>query len=237
MTIEIACNNLTAAMNAWQGGANRIELFENLSEGGTTPSFGLIKKVKEKIPLPIYVMIRPRGGHFVYDEDEFEIMRSDINTCRVLGVDGIVFGALTKEGNVDVEFCRKLLVESWKNKPATFHRAFDRSIDLNKAMEDIISLGFERVLTSGGYKTVDEGMDVLKSLQEKYGSQIKIMPGSGVTAQNAKSIIEYCGVDEIHSTCKANYKEEHLIYNPAFSDTYPVSDLELIKELVNNINN
>jgi copper homeostasis protein len=154
-----------------------------------------------------------------------------------LGVDGIVFGALTKEGNVDVEFCRKLLVESWKNKPATFHRAFDRSIDLNKAMEDIISLGFERVLTSGGYKTVDEGKDVLKSLQEKYGSQIKIMPGSGVTAQNAKSIIEYCGVDEIHSTCKANYKEEHLIYNPAFSDTYPVSDLELIKELVNNINN
>ena len=104
------------------------------------------------------------------------------------------------------------------------------------AVDDIISLGFERVLTSGGYQTVDEGKDVIKSLQEKYGSQIKIMPGSGVTAQNAKSILEYCGVDEIHSTCKANFKEEHITYNAAFSDSYPVSDLEMIKELVNNLN-
>ena len=104
-----------------------------------------------------------------------------------------------------------------------------------KAMEDIISLGFERVLTSGGYKTVDEGKDVIKSLQEKYGSQIKIMPGSGVTAQNAKSIMEYCGVDEIHSTCKTDFKEDNLIYNSNFSDSYPVSNLELIKELVDAI--
>lgn len=230
MTLEIACNNLTACENAWKGGADRIELFQNLAEGGCTPSFGLLKKVKEKIPLPIYVMIRPRGGHFVYSEDEFEIMRSDINTCRVLDADGIVFGALTPQGEVDKVLCQKLL-DTWKHKPATFHRAFDRSIDLPQAAEEIIQLGFERILTSGGQKTVEEGKAAIKYLQSAYGEQMSIMPGSGVTVANAKAISDYCGTTEIHATCKNDFKETDLVYNSIFSDSYPVSDKQFVQAL------
>lgn len=232
MKIEIACNNLQSCINAWKGGADRIELFENLNDGGCTPSFGLIKKVKELIPIPVYVMIRPRGGHFVYNEDEYEIMRSDINTCRVLAVDGIVFGALDKNGNVDVELCKNLL-EAWKNKPATFHRAFDRSIDLEKSCQEIIDLGFERILTSGGKKTVEEGKENIKSLQENFGNKVSIMAGSGVTPQNAKTISDYCRTKEIHATCKSTFLEENIISNATFSDAYLVSDINEIMALKN----
>ncbi len=232
MKIEIACNNLQSCINAWKGGADRIELFENLHDGGCTPSFGLIKKVKELIPIPVYVMIRPRGGHFVYNEDEYEIMRSDINTCRVLAADGIVFGALDKNGHVDIELCKKL-IEAWKNKPATFHRAFDRSLDLEKSCNEIIELGFERILTSGGQKTVDEGKEKIKLLQEKFGDKISIMPGSGVTVNNAKIISEFCGTKEIHATCKSTFSENNIVSNPVFKAGFMGSDLNEIEALKN----
>ncbi|MBP6456340.1 MAG: copper homeostasis protein CutC [Chitinophagaceae bacterium] len=230
MKIEIACNNLQSCINAWKGGADRIELFENLHDGGCTPSFGLLKKVKELIPIPVYVMIRPRGGHFVYNEDEYEIMRSDINTCRVLAADGIVFGALNKKGQVDIELCKKLL-EAWKHKPSTFHRAFDRSVDLDKSCTEIIDLGFERILTSGGQKTVDEGKEKIKLLQENFGTKISIMPGSGVTVNNAKMISEFCGTNEIHATCKSSFTENDIESNPIFNDSYMQSDLKEIEGL------
>lgn len=236
MKIEIACNNLQSCINAWKGGADRIELFENLHDGGCTPSFGLLKKVKELIPIPVYVMIRPRGGHFVYNEDEYEIMRSDINTCRVLAADGIVFGALDNNGQVDIELCKKLL-EAWKNKPATFHLAFDRSIDLDKSCTEIIDLGFERILTSGGQKTVDEGKEKIKLLQENFGTKISIMPGSGVTVNNAKMISEFCGTNEIHATCKSTFTENDIESNPIFNDSYMQSDLKEISDLVNALKN
>lgn len=236
MIVEIACNNYTSCLHAQKGGADRIELFENISEGGCTPSFGLMKRVKEFVQLPIYTMIRPRGGDFVYSSDEIEIMKSDINTCRVLAINGIVFGALTHDGKVDKHTCVKLL-QTWRGQPATFHRAFDRTIDLDEAMEDIISLGFERVLTSGGYANVEEGKDMLQYLQQTYGQRIKILAGSGVTPQNAAALIAHTGVNEIHATCKQSFMNETYQYNNRFQDTYPVSDWVCIEQLVHAVKN
>ncbi len=231
MTVEIACNNYIACKNAEAGGANRIELFENLAEGGCTPSYGMIKKVKESISLPIYVMIRPRGGDFVYSKEEIDIMHNDILLCKKLEVEGIVFGVLTKEGHVNLETCADLL-QTWGSNNATFHRALDRSIDIEKSMEDIINLGFERVLTSGGYKSVGEGKQAIKNLQEKFGAQIVIMPGAGVTPQNALELSSYCGTNEIHATCKTTCAKD-VISNEKFKDSFPLSDQSIIMELVN----
>ena len=230
MVVEIACNNLQSCVNAETSGADRIELIENLKEGGCTPSFGMIKKVKEKIGIPIYVMIRPRGGDFVYSKEEIEIMHIDILMCKELGVDGIVLGVLTKDGNVNVEACADLL-ETWGNDRATFHRALDRTIDIEKSMEDIINLGFERVLTSGGYKNVTEGKEVIMNLQQEFGEQIIIMPGAGVSPANAKEISDFCGTNEIHATCKKDVEQE-VVRNANFSDGFVVSDKGLITSLV-----
>ncbi len=234
MIVEIACNNFISCKNAQDAGANRIELIENLGEGGCTPSFGMIKKVKEKISIPIYVMIRPRGGDFVYSNDEIEIMHEDIRMCKQLNVDGIVFGVLTKEGNVNLEVCADLL-QTWGSNKATFHRALDRTVDIETSLEDIVNLGFERVLTSGGHKNVTEGKEVIKSLQEKLGSQISIMPGAGVTPANGKEIAEYCGTNEIHATCKMPFKQ-NVSGNVNFSDGFPLSDKKLITDLVGAFN-
>ncbi len=231
MIVEIACNNFQSCKNAEEAGAHRIELIENLKEGGCTPSYGMMKKVKQTIAIPIYVMIRPRGGDFVYSKEEIDIMHADIMLCKKLEVDGIVLGVLTKKGHVNLEACADLL-QTWGSNNATFHRALDRTIDINKSLEDIINLGFERVLTSGGHKNVTEGKEVIKTLQEKYGSQIKIMPGAGVTPENALELSTYCGTNEIHATCKNDFSQE-VVSNINFNDGFPESDRSLIRELVN----
>jgi copper homeostasis protein len=235
MTVEIACNNFQSCLNAMNAGADRIELFENLGEGGCTPSFGMIKKVLTEVSIPVYVMIRPRGGDFVYSLDEIDIMKNDILMCKELKADGIVFGMLNKDGSVDVETCADLL-QAWDSKTVSFHRAIDRCIDIEKSMEDIINLGFERVLTSGGYKTVSEGKGVIKSLQEKFGEQIIIMPGSGVTPFNAAKISEFCGTSEIHATCKGILKQD-IKSNSNFSDPFSISQKNTIEELVRAVKN
>jgi len=233
MIVEIACNNFQSCQNAEAASADRIELIENLKEGGCTPSYGMMKMVKEQISIPIYVMIRPRGGDFVYSHEEIEIMHGDIALCKKLTVDGIVFGVLTKEGNVNLEACADLL-ETWGSKRATFHRALDRTNDIHKSMQDIINLGFERVLTSGGHKNVSDGKEVIRTLQEQFGEQINIMPGAGVTPQNAKELSDFCRTKEIHATCK-NDTSNDVMTNDNFSDSYPVSDLKLIRGLVNAV--
>lgn len=217
-------------MNAQAAGADRIELIENLKEGGCTPSYGMIKKVKENSSLPIYVMIRPRGGDFVYSHSEIDIMQEDIAMCKQLKVDGIVFGVLTQEGNVNLETCADLM-QTWGSHRATFHRAFDRTLDRDQAVEDIINLGFERILTSGGGQNVTEGKEVIKSLQKKYGHQIIIMPGAGVTPQNAKELADFCNTKEIHATCKKDFLQQ-VQTNKNFCDAFPESDKNLIQALV-----
>ena len=161
--IEICVDSVESCINAEKGGADRLELCGNMFEGGTTPSYGVLELAREKVNIPIYAMVRPRGGDFCYDDTEFEIIKKEIKLMKELKIDGIVFGILTKEGNVDKERCSTLL-ELWGSSKATFHRAIDVSCDLNKACEDIISIGFERILTSGGEANVMNGIIKLKEL-------------------------------------------------------------------------
>ena len=234
ITLEIACNSFTSCLHAAQGGAQRIELFENLSEGGCTPSYGMIKQVKEKIKLPIYVMIRARGGNFVYSDNELEIMIHDVMICKELGVNGIVFGALHENGSVNEEACRHIL-KAWNHGPATFHRAIDASENLISSAETIIKLGFERILTSGGKSTAWEGMETIANLQNKYGHRIEIQAGSGITAENAADIIAKTGVRSVHATCKMNLSE--IITNQSI-DLNPsqITSLEKVKALRDILN-
>lgn len=198
-TVEIACCNWISCANAQENGADRIELFENLLEGGCTPSYGLLKQSAE-LKLPVYAMIRPRGGDFCYSEVEFETMKTDITVCKSLGLKGIVFGILDGYGNVDVKRCAELL-HLWEG-PATFHRAFDQTKDAFAATEALIQLGFERILSRGQKENVEQGVVLLKQLVDTYSSSIIIMPGCGVTSKNGKDILEKTGAAEIHATCK-----------------------------------
>ncbi len=231
--VEIACNHFLSCQNAGQGGAHRIELFENLAEGGCTPSAGMIQKVN-KLPIPIYVMIRPRGGNFSYTNDEVDIMLQDIAFCKATGVAGIVLGCLTSTGEVDKKINKKLL-EAWSNGPATFHRAIDRTDDVMKASKIIVDLGFERILSSGGANGVMDGLEVLKKMQKMLGNEIVIMPGAGVTAGNAKYILETTGCSEIHTTCKNNVPSLSNNLNKNFHDEVSISDRLEIKKLMKNV--
>ena len=219
--VEIACCNLESVINANKGGASRIELFENLVDGGCTPSYGMIKKAKEISDIPIYVMIRPRGGHFIYSHEEMDIMKMDIEICQQLNADGIVLGILNENNEIDIDKCTDLL-SIWNYKPATFHRAFDETKDLEKSINTIIELGFERVLTSGGKKTAVDGLDTILDLNRKYKDKVSIMAGSGITAENAYLFSE---LDEVHATCKKIIKG-----NGMFEDCL-VSDEKLVKLL------
>lgn len=234
--LEIACSNIQSCLNAWKGGADRIELFENLPEGGCTPSYGTIKYVKEDIGIPVYVMIRARGGDFVYSNEEAQIMLADVKMCLELNVDGIVFGALNPDGTVNQDLANKIL-ETWKYRPATFHRAFDRSADLFEAAETIISIGFERILTSGGKNTVEEGKEIIRQLNLQYSDRIIIMPGSGVTTANIRQISDYCNILEMHGTCKAIFQNNDIIYNRVFNDQHSVSDLNCIRAMLAQFKN
>jgi copper homeostasis protein len=231
--LEIACCNYQSCLNAVENGADRIELFENLPEGGCTPSYGMLIQCIKNISIPIYVMIRPRGGDFCYSKDEIEIMKSDIKMVKKLGFAGVVFGVLDAKGNINKKVCRSLLKKCGA-MPATFHRAFDRTSNLEKSIQSIIDLGFERVLTSGGKPTVMEGINAIATLQSKYGNNIIIMPGSGVNSQNLKEIKEKTKCLEFHATAKTKVKDS--LKNESFSDTHFASDIVEIKELLRVLN-
>ncbi len=197
--IEICVDSVESCINAEKGGADRLELCGNMFEGGTTPSYGVLQLAREMVSKPIYAMVRPRGGDFCYNDIEFEIMKREIKLMKELKIDGIVFGILTKEGKVDKERCSKLL-DLWGTNKATFHRAIDVSSNLNEACEDIISLGFERILTSGGEANVMSGIIKLKELVEKYNDKIIIMPGSGINERNIEYINDTIKANEYHMT-------------------------------------
>ena len=220
--LEIACCNLESVINANKGGADRIELFENLTDGGCTPSYGMLKKVKEYSNIPVYAMIRPRGGDFCYTKAELEIMREDIKVCLDLNLDGIVLGVLTKENEVDQDACRSLL-DVWKKKSATFHRAVDNTNNIDKAVNTIIQLGFERILTSGGQPKAEQGIEVILELHKKYGKQISIMVGSGITAANVHL---FSALNEVHATCKIETKYDNLFGNYSYSDIDAIAQLK-----------
>lgn len=199
--LEICVGSWQSAMAAQIGGADRIELCDNLAEGGTTPSLGMILNCKKSLKIPFFPIIRPRGGDFVFSDEEFEIMKEDVIACRNLDCEGIVIGMLKKDGSIDNERCAKLISLAG-DMQITFHRAFDRCSDLERGLEDIIKLGCHRLLTSGAKEYALEGLDVLKSLVIQADSRISIMPGSGINEHNLAQIVRESGASEFHTTAK-----------------------------------
>ncbi|MBA4851778.1 copper homeostasis protein CutC [Emticicia sp. BO119] len=198
--LEICCFSLESCLTAQKAGAYRIELCGGMFEGGTSPSAGLIKLARQNLTIKLYVMIRPRGGDFCYSETEFDVMKADIQIAKESGADGVVFGLLNPDGSVDVSRTKEL-VELAHPMKVTFHRAFDVCAKPFEALETIIELGCERILTSGQKNNVNEGLDLLRILAEKAGDRIEIMAGGGVTANNAAHLLE-AGVHALHMTGK-----------------------------------
>lgn len=196
--VEAAVETLESALAAERGGANRIELCANLIVGGTTPGAGLIAAVAERMQIPLFVMIRPRGGGFVYSGEEIDAMNRDIEFAGSVGVAGIVTGALTSGGQIDIEQTRTLL-HSAAGLPVTFHRAFDVIEKPLDALEQLIDLGVSRVLTSGGAPTAAEGGHAIASLVDQARGRIAILAGGGIRQHNARDLIARTGVAEIHT--------------------------------------
>jgi copper homeostasis protein len=202
--LEVCADSVENALIAQSAGAQRIEFCASLPEGGTTPSYAQIKIAREQLKIKLYVLVRPRGGDFLYTDLEFEIIKSDIRFCGETGCDGVVIGILNPDGTIDRKRNRELVeIAHQYGMGVTFHRAFDRSNDLFQAMEDIIDLGCERILTSGGYETAVEGEEVIRQLIEKAAGRIIIMPGSGVTPENAAELIRRTGLKELHGTFRS----------------------------------
>ncbi|WBV60423.1 copper homeostasis protein CutC [Chryseobacterium camelliae] len=197
--IEIACFNPESAMIAFENGADRIELCDGLSEGGTTPNFETAKQLREKINIPIFVMIRPRGGDFTYSDEEFKQMKSELLQLKTLHVDGFVFGILDENDEVNVEQ-NKELVELAKPYQCTFHRAFDRVKDLENSLEKVIECGFKTILTSGQKPNVSEGKENLKKLVELSNERIEILVGGGLRSTNIGELREYTKAGYFHSS-------------------------------------
>ncbi|MCT2409024.1 copper homeostasis protein CutC [Chryseobacterium antibioticum] len=197
--IEIACFNPESAIIAFENRADRIELCDELSEGGTTPDFETVKSLRTKIDIPIFVMIRPRGGDFTYSEAEFEQMKTDLTSLKSLNVDGFVFGILDENDEVNVEQ-NKALVKLADPFPCTFHRAFDRATDLESSLEKVIDCGFKTILTSGQKSNVSEGKENLKKLVELSNGRIEILVGGGLRSTNIEELRECTNAGYFHSS-------------------------------------
>ena len=201
MEIEICCGSIQSAANAKAAGAKRIELCQNLNEGGTTPSYATIKQCVEDLHLDVFVLVRPRPGDFVYNDLEIENMLEDVRICKKLGVAGIVVGFLHKDGSIDTALTRRF-VELAAPVPVTFHRAFDRCADWRKSLEEVIACGCKRILTSGCQPSAMEGKETLKELVRLAGDRITILMGSGVRPDNVRELVQYTGAQEVHGSCK-----------------------------------
>lgn len=211
--LEAPVYTLEAALLAAEYGVDRLELCADFGEGGTTPSAGMLTYIKSQVNIPVFVMIRPRGGDFVYSAGELEVMKKDLALFKSLGADGFVFGILTKEGHVDREACSALLAVAG-DLPCTFHRAIDASLDLEKSLEDIVDVGFKRILTSGGMATVSDGLDNIKKMMQAAGDRIIIMPGGGTLPSHLGELAATGHLQEAHSSCKAYRPSESLYVNP-----------------------
>lgn len=203
---EVCANSVESCVEAQRGGADRVELCAGIPEGGTTPSYGdIVMARKLLITTKLHVIIRPRGGDFLYSDLEREIMLEDVRMARRLGVDGVVFGVLTSDGDIDMDFMRQLMAES-EGMSVTFHRAFDVCCNPFVALEQIIELGCDRILTSGQMPKAEDGVDLLKQLVEKAGDRIIIMPGCGVNAGNIAKIAQITGAKEFHFSARSKHE-------------------------------
>jgi copper homeostasis protein len=221
--LEIATSDFNTTKMAVEGGADRIELCANLAEGGVTASLGTIRQCREAFDVALYPIIRPRGGDFLYTAAEFNIMLQDVLLCKETGCDGIVVGILLENGAIDKKRI-SLLVEAAYPLGVTFHRAFDRCQDPFAAMEQLIELGCERILTSGQQATAPEGVEVITQLQTAADHRIIIMPGSGVRIDNIGTLARQTGCTEFHSSLRGKEKSRMQFVHPVFESTESYSN-------------
>lgn len=211
--LEICCYSVLSAINAELSGADRIELCAGVYEGGITPSAACISQTLESVKIPVFVIVRPRGADFCYSDVEFECMLKDIEFCKTLGVGGIVSGILLPDGEIDCVRTKQLL-EACGSMKFTFHRAFDMVKDQVKALDELIELGVDRILTSGGEQTALKGCDTIKKLTEKAADRLIVMPGSGISEQNIKQLKNSIGAKEFHCSAKVLVKGKMEYENP-----------------------
>lgn len=251
--LEVIGFNIESCIVAQAAGAHRIELCDNPEEGGTTPSYGFIKAAREKLQIALFPIIRPRGGDFLYSDDEFEMMKTDIRLCKQLGCDGVVIGMLNTDGTVDKKR-NASLVELAYPLGVTFHRAFDRTKPLltspkgrnldsaessiySQALEDIIEIGCERILTSGLRPTAPEGIDTIAALVKQADERIIIMPGSGVRSDNIAELAKRTGATEFHTSARINIDSRMNFTNEAMKESLQLVtvDEEEVKKIVRSL--
>ena len=242
--VEICCGSYEDAYNADRAGAKRIELNSALHLGGLTPSLATLVLTKKNTNLLVISMLRPRGAGFHYSDVDYEVMKMDAELLMKNGSDGLAFGFLTEDGEVDKEKTAEIVkIIKEYNGEAVFHRAFDCVADPYKTMETLIELGIDRVLTSGLEPKAIEGKEVIKNLQEKYGDKIEILAGSGVNVGNMDEIMDYTGINQVHSSCKAWVEDQtthknNVSYSYASAPNemnYDVVSYELVKNMIENL--
>jgi copper homeostasis protein len=231
--LEVIGFTLQGCIAAQHAGALRIELCDNPEEGGTTPSYGFIKIARKNLTVDLYPIIRPRGGDFLYTTSEFEMMIADIKVCKKLGCDGVVLGMLNADGSVDKVRCSRL-VELAFPMSVTFHRAFDRVADAAQALEDIIEIGCERILTSGGEPHALDGVAAIASFIKQANGRIIIMPGSGIRSDNIFQISKQTGATEFHTSARNFSKSKMEYINPGMNENLqPVTvDEEELQKII-----
>ena len=208
--LECPVYTVEAALMAEKCGVDRIELCADIGEGGTTPSLGLFSVLRKRISIPIMVMIRPRGGDFIYSAEELEVMATDICLFKDAGANGFVFGVLTPDGDVNAASCKQLIKQAGA-LPCTFHRALDVSSSILDALESVIACGFKRVLSSGGSNTVSEGMSIIQAMLKQAGERIIVVPGGGTKVDLLDILYQTGHLREVHSSCKRFRASESLI--------------------------
>ncbi|MEQ9286095.1 MAG: copper homeostasis protein CutC [Cyclobacteriaceae bacterium] len=242
--LEICSNSVQSSINAQLGGADRVELCDNLWEGGTTPSAATIRLTRQKTDIGLFVIIRPRGGDFLYSDLEYEVIKEDIRMAKELGADGLVSGILKADGHIDIKRMAEL-VELSHPLPFTCHRAFDLCTDPFRALEDVIACGAQRILTSGLQSSVPQGLEMLQKLNERAAGRIVIMPGGGINENNIQEIVDTTGCTEFHMSGKVvvdgdmKFRKEDLRINgaseiPEYGIT--VSDVDKIRQVRNVLN-
>lgn len=233
MLLEICVNSYQSALNTQKAGADRIELCSELSVGGVTPSYALLKKVATKITIPTNVLIRPRSGNFCYSDDEFQLMKENIKLCKELGFNGIVSGILNADNSIDIERTKEL-IELSKPLSFTFHRAFDCVKNPTKSLQQLIDLKVDRILTSGLNEKAEKGIKLLIELQKTAKDKLIILPGSGINAKNAH-LFKDANFKEIHASASKVISDEKSIF---FGNTpQTVSDIENITSILKVIKN
>jgi copper homeostasis protein len=224
--LEAPVFNLQACLEAAAFGIDRLELCANFPEGGETPSAGMLRFLKSELDIPVFVMIRPRGGDFLYSQKELLVMKQDIQLLKDLGADGFVFGVLDEKGFVD-QRANEFLKRSAGDKPCTFHRAFDASADLFDSLEKIISLGFDRILTSGGKNSLTEGLQVVSQLLQQAKDRIIIMPGGGTKPEHLPVLHASGYLKEVHASCKMAKPSINQYINPGLSFSSSALDFSM----------